>query len=557
MAAAEIASARRGEPLLNLADPSVADGCDARDRQSDAPPACARPRDRQLPGRPLRRGRPPGRDRPARVDASGPARTSRLAGLRHGTELATDLRVHPRSARPAPRSGSARCRGRREHEHARGHGPVRRRRARDLGLPQRRLARVEPGGRARPQAATRGGSSRPAATGCRSPRRRASAGSASVTSPTSSMPIAHVGMLSDWVLYRLTGRFVTDPVVRFELRPVRPCQPDLVARAARSRRSASRRSCLRSSSPAPWSGALTDRAADETGLAAGTPVVVGGADTQLGLVGIGVVTPDRLTLVGGSFWQITAVTDRPLIDPQARVRTLCHAVPGQWMTEGIGFYCGIAMRWYPRCVLRAEVAEAAARGRRPLRRSWRRPRPPFPPGSNGVVADLLERDGRRNAGSRRPRRSSASTSTARGLEPAGVHPRARGAGRLRVARPPGDHRGADRRSHDEIVFTGGAAKGRLWPQIVADVLGVAVRVPGSRNRRRSAPPSTRASAWASTTTWTRWSRGSSASSGPSTPDPADRDAYDEHFDRWRSSIRGMLDLSEAGLLRPMWWPAGA
>ena len=33
------------------------------------------------------------------------------------------------------------------------------------------------------------------------------------------------------------------------------------------------------------------------------------------------------------------------------------------------------------------------------------------------------------------------------------------------------------RTYDEIVFTGGAAKGQLWPQIVADVLGVSVRVP--------------------------------------------------------------------------------
>ena len=30
---------------------------------------------------------------------------------------------------------------------------------------------------------------------------------------------------------------------------------------------------------------------------------------------------------------------------------------------------------------------------------------------------------------------------------------------------------------DEAVFTGGAAKGALWPQIVADVLGVPVRIP--------------------------------------------------------------------------------
>ena len=41
--------------------------------------------------------------------------------------------------------------------------------------------------------------------------------------------------------------------------------------------------------PGTVMGEVTTAAATETGLAAGTPVVVGGADTQLGLVGIGVV----------------------------------------------------------------------------------------------------------------------------------------------------------------------------------------------------------------------------------------------------------------------------
>ena len=82
----------------------------------------------------------------------------------------------------------------------------------------------------------------------------------------------------------------------------------------------------------------------------------------LGLVGIGLAAPGQLALLGGSFWQLTVTTDRPLIDPQARVRTLCHAVPGQWMTEGIGFYCGIVMRWFRDAFCEVERAEAARRG---------------------------------------------------------------------------------------------------------------------------------------------------------------------------------------------------
>ena len=57
-------------------------------------------------------------------------------------------------------------------------------------------------------------------------------------------------------------------------------------------------------------------------------------------------TPGRITVVGGSFWQHTMLFSEPMIDPAARLRTLCHTVPGQWMIEGIGFYSGLAMRWF-------------------------------------------------------------------------------------------------------------------------------------------------------------------------------------------------------------------
>src|SRR5439155_10480161 len=64
-------------------------------------------------------------------------------------------------------------------------------------------------------------------------------------------------------------------------------------------------------------GEVTAVAAAETGIAAGTPVVAGGADTQLGLLGIGVRADRSTTVVGGSFWQHTMVLDHPLIDPEA------------------------------------------------------------------------------------------------------------------------------------------------------------------------------------------------------------------------------------------------
>jgi autoinducer 2 (AI-2) kinase len=113
------------------------------------------------------------------------------------------------------------------------------------------------------------------------------------------------------------------------------------------------------------------------------------------------------------------------------------------------------------------------------------------------------------------------------------------------------------RAYSEIVFTGGAAKGPLWSQIVADVLGVAVRVPVIKESTAlgaaiyaglgAAVYDDLASVVERLVRFERTFE----------PDPAARAAYDDRYASWRELYARILGLSEAGLLRPMWWPAGA
>jgi autoinducer 2 (AI-2) kinase len=367
--------------------------------------------------------------------------------------------------------------------------------------------------------------------------------------------IAHVGMLSDWVLYRLTGRFVTDPSAG--------SSSNLLDLAQRTWSAESLDLIGLGPSivpdvlePGTVVGPVTARAAEETGLAEGTPVVVGGADTQLGLVGIGVVSPGRVTLVGGSFWQLTIVTDAPLIDPAARIRTLCHAVPGQWMTEGIGFYCGIAMRWFRDAFCEPEVAEAAHRGVDPyvvMEEAAAR----VPPGSNGVTAIFSNvMDARRWVQAppafigfdvERPA-SSNRIACIRALEEQAAYT---ARGHLAIIR---DLTG---RTVDELVFTGGAAKGSLWPQIVADVVGLPVRVPVVKESTAlgaaicaGVGAGVYRDVQEVSTELVRFER-------TYQPDAAAAATYDESFPVWREVYGSVLDLAERGILRPMWWPAGA
>jgi autoinducer 2 (AI-2) kinase len=367
--------------------------------------------------------------------------------------------------------------------------------------------------------------------------------------------VAHIGMLSDWVLYRLTGRFVTDPSSG--------SSSNLFDLRARTWSSASLDLVGLSPAvvpevlePGTVVGPVTARAADETGLAAGTPVVVGGADTQLGLVGIGVVAPDRLTLVGGSFWQLTVVTDEPLIDPQARVRTLCHAVPGQWMTEGIGFYCGIAMRWFRDAFCELELAEAARRGVDAYV-VMEEAAAAVPPGSEGITAifsnvmdakrwvqaapSFLGFDVDRPAASNRH-------ACIRALEEQAAYT-ARGHLEI-ISELIGD-------TYGELVFTGGAAKGRLWPQIVADVVGLPVRVPVVKESTALG-----AAIYAGIGAGIFRDLAEVTGSLVRTertfePDADTHRTYDERYAAWRALYPRILNLSEEGMLRPMWWPAGA
>ena len=366
--------------------------------------------------------------------------------------------------------------------------------------------------------------------------------------------IAHVGMLGDWILTRLSGEFVTDASLgsssgMFELD--RRDWSDRVLELCGLDRSIFPR-VVESGTAI---GTVSARAAAETGLRVGTPVVAGGADTQLGLLGIGVTQPGHKTVVGGSFWQSTVVVAEPLIDPEMRLRTLCHSVPDRWMLEGIGFYCGIVMRWFRDafCELEKEQAE---RERIDVYDLLERKARSLPPGSNGVFgifSNLMQ--------------ASRWVHASPGFVGFDVANPQR-AGRIECFRAIEESAAYVARGHldivteltglaaAEVVLTGGAAKGTLWPQILADTLGVPVHVPRVKESTALGTaicagvgagllPSVSAAAAA----FARFERSFE-------PDAAAHLAYRALYEAWAEVYRRSLEISEAGLVRPLWRAAG-
>ncbi len=110
-------------------------------------------------------------------------------------------------------------------------------------------------------------------------------------------------------------------------------------------------------------GHLTAQAAEQCGLAAGTPVVAGGADNACAAVGTGVIAPGRLMGSIGTSGTMVAPTSSPEVDPGGRAHTFCHAVPGTWYVMGVMLSAGGALRWFRDAWCAAERVQAEHEGR--------------------------------------------------------------------------------------------------------------------------------------------------------------------------------------------------
>jgi autoinducer 2 (AI-2) kinase len=106
-------------------------------------------------------------------------------------------------------------------------------------------------------------------------------------------------------------------------------------------------------------GELTAAAAADLGLRAGTPVAVGGADTQCALLGMGAVDPGRLGVVAGTTVPVQLVVDRPTIDASARLWTGCHVLPGRWVLESNAGAAGEVLDWLAALIFPGDALGAA------------------------------------------------------------------------------------------------------------------------------------------------------------------------------------------------------
>ena len=93
-------------------------------------------------------------------------------------------------------------------------------------------------------------------------------------------------------------------------------------------------------------GAVTAEAAAETGLAVGTPVVMGGGDGPMAALGCGIVSAasGAYAYLGSSSW-VSFASDAPLHDPLMRTMTFNHVIPGRYVPTATMQAGGASLQW--------------------------------------------------------------------------------------------------------------------------------------------------------------------------------------------------------------------
>jgi xylulokinase len=106
-------------------------------------------------------------------------------------------------------------------------------------------------------------------------------------------------------------------------------------------------------------GAVLPAVADEVGVAAGTPVVIGGGDGACAAAGAGVIGEgSAYNYVGASSW-IALAAPKPIYDPNYKTFTFGHVVPGMVMPTGTMQAAGASYQWTrdQLCPLEAQAAQ--------------------------------------------------------------------------------------------------------------------------------------------------------------------------------------------------------
>ena len=284
--------------------------------------------------------------------------------------------------------------------------------------------------------------------------------------------VAKISMIGDWILARLSGVIATDPsnggtTGIFSLKN-RYWVSDMATKVG-----------IKDDIFPPTlevgtlMGSVTCK---DSGLGTNTQVVMGGGDVQLGSAGLGVVEEGQVAILGGSFWQqVVNIPSATLPPKDMGIRVNPHVINGLSQAEGITFFSGLVMRWFRDAFCDLEKLEAKEKGIDTYSLLEEKSKD-VPVGSYGIMPIFSDsmKYGKWYHASPSFLNLSIDSSTCnkysmfKSLQENACIVSAINLKKIEEF---------TKMKFSEIVFAGGASKGKLWSQTLADVTGCTIKIP--------------------------------------------------------------------------------
>jgi sugar (pentulose or hexulose) kinase len=221
-------------------------------------------------------------------------------------------------------------------------------------------------------------------------------------------------------------------------------------------------------------GGLRADIAAHTGLNEGTPVHIGGGDTQFGVIGAGGLEAKTLVIVGGSTTPLMITTTEPVFDPLQHPWVSTHLPPGLWVLETNAGHTGMIYKWL-RDLLRQSTTSEAKREESISFEQLNALAAESPPGANDLQVIASSPRWAQDTWERKAPYTIFGFNVAHSL---GDLARAVMESVCYAVR--GNLEQMERvsgESVERVIYTGGTTQSDLWTQMMADVLGRAINIP--------------------------------------------------------------------------------
>jgi autoinducer 2 (AI-2) kinase len=287
--------------------------------------------------------------------------------------------------------------------------------------------------------------------------------------------VANISMIGDWILAKLSGVIATDPsnggtTGVFSLQN-RDWLPEMATKVG-----IKDNIFPKTLEVGTLMGSVTANASKETNLSTDTKVVMGGGDVQLGSAGLGVVELGQVAILGGSFWQqVVNIKSDSTLPNDMGIRVNPHVIPNQSQAEGITFFSGLVMRWFRDAFCDLEKLESEKSGR-DVYEIMEEKAKKVPVGSYDIMpifSDSMKYGKWYHAAPSFLNLSLDSATCNKASMFRSLEENAAIVSSINLDKI----KEFTNLEIDEIVFAGGASKGELWSQIVADVTGCRVKIP--------------------------------------------------------------------------------